>query len=141
MHWLCSCYTKMIEGEVSLQDFFVVVQFFITEKCSLLLGSRQQLYLHFRQLYVHATATFSSGLLPPLGINMMSLLLKLMCLGPTGQMREVWMIDVEQGVRERREKCHKGQGGTGMVGKTKRRRVARKSQELRRKQHILTDCG
>lgn len=120
--------------------FLLLLQLFITKKCSLLLGSRA-VVPDFKHLYVHATSTFSSSILPPLGINTMSLLLRSMCLGPPRQMGEVWMIDVEQGVRETWEKCHKGQGGTGMVAKLKRRQGAQKSQELSRKQHILTVCG
>lgn len=70
MHWLGS-YTKMIE-EVSHQDIFVdiVLQLFVSKKCSLLL-----LIPDFRHLYVHTTSTLSSNPLPSLGINIMSLLL------------------------------------------------------------------
>lgn len=64
---------------------------------------------------------------------MTSLLLRPMSLGLTGQIGGVQMLNVEQEVRERCEKCHKGQEGTGMVAKPKWK-PAQKSQELSRKQ-------
>lgn len=112
MHWLGSCYTKMIE-EVSHQDIFVVIvlQLFVSKKCLLLL-----LIPDFRHLYVHTTSTLSSNPLPSLGINM-SLLLWSMCLGSTGQMGEVQRTDVEQGVRKRQETQRTRRNGYG--GKAK----------------------
>lgn len=61
-------------------------------------------------------------------------------LGLTGQTGEEQMLDVEQEVRERCEKRHKGQEGTGMVAKPKRKPLAQESQELSRKQLKRLDC-
>lgn len=74
-----SRYTKTIERF----HIRTATQLFIDKKCSVI-RLQTAIVPDFRHLYVHATSTLSSSLLPTLGINMMSLMLRSMCLGPTG---------------------------------------------------------
>lgn len=86
--------------------FFVVAQIFVTKKCSLMVAFRQQLHL-ISDICMPMLLPLSS-LFPLLGTHMRSQLQRSVTLGRG-------VIYVEQGVREMQQKCHKGQGGTGMV--------------------------